>query len=828
MRNNIPFVHLIDDARLKTLCNGVLYASYPAGQRIIREGEAGSTFYFIFAGAVRCRLGNDLEVTELGAGCFFGEQACLRDDRLRQLTCIASDRRARTEVGVVSFPLFQRCLRTAMLDSQWTRLNEYKVQVARATELRHEAYLQRSQLKSQKGRAFMPGGKNRMTLHKMMRRIYFCVRFLLGLHAKIFEKSGKVLWKDTWEAKANGNEVQHFGLFIGSQATKYLSRAVCTNHGELQEVATGDKAIGEIRLLQEVTGRGWTEKVRVGGGNSGGGGGGGSDAEGGAGTAKGGAGKGKRVVHGAKSIVGGTVAGAEGLVGPRGGDADTKSLVRAMHQARAGIEQGQTISGRLQSKVRRALRKPPLQRSNEDLQVLTRYVGKYWAGQDDPLREIPEVHRFNMSRYLGYKRFLPGAVITAAGSKAQTVYVVLSGEVVLSTTHSQERVTLRAGEAFGEMALLGHAMDPRAHTTAAVPWMPPPHQQVVELWRQQQLADGDSTAAEDVYACEVVMMSRRVYKHCLSGVIKHQQRRKLQFLEQQRCFRGIPKPKVNRIAFSMLGHSIAEHTKLAQGSSGFGTSGSGGGSRGGDGGEGEGGGDGGGGEIGAVHPRYLARLGSYPRKLMECAQGEDVHSLAGRLWFVMSGELKLVLRTQTKTGTAGGGRGEARERRNKVRRQQGGGVQRKQRRGEQNAGRSESRTGKGTRVKDGVCEEDGGGGGGDSDDSDGNDDDDGDGEKRLVLLLGPNDFFGAVGLMGQVLRKRAKMGAGKEEQDDDEYRSVHHSCTDIYHALYSYNNYYGRAACSVIHCTHTVLIHCTHTLYSHAVLYRYLRRPRRS
>jgi hypothetical protein len=104
-----------------------------------------------------------------------------------------------------------------------------------------------------------------------------------------------------------------------------------------------------------------------------------------------------------------------------------------MHNARAGIEQGQSITGRLTSKVRRALHKLPRNRSEVELQLLTRYISQYWKGQDDPLRQIPDVYKVHLARYLGYKKVPPGGVVMAAGAKTSTVYVVLSGEIVIST-----------------------------------------------------------------------------------------------------------------------------------------------------------------------------------------------------------------------------------------------------------------------------------------------------------------------------------------------------------------------------------------------------------
>ena len=66
------------------------------------------------------------------------------------------------------------------------------------------------------------------------------------------------------------------------------------------------------------------------------------------------------------------------------------------------------------------------------------------------------------------EHFQPGAVIFAEGSQGDAMYVVLSGavDIVRGNSHSPQHLArLRAGEMFGEMALVGSGL--RAATAVA-------------------------------------------------------------------------------------------------------------------------------------------------------------------------------------------------------------------------------------------------------------------------------------------------------------------------------------------------------------------------
>jgi glutamate/tyrosine decarboxylase-like PLP-dependent enzyme len=66
----------LDDARLQGICELAVEERAEAGQKIVRQWDAGSDFYVLIAGQAEVTLG-DGAVHELGPGDFFGEVAAL-------------------------------------------------------------------------------------------------------------------------------------------------------------------------------------------------------------------------------------------------------------------------------------------------------------------------------------------------------------------------------------------------------------------------------------------------------------------------------------------------------------------------------------------------------------------------------------------------------------------------------------------------------------------------------------------------------------------------------------------------------------------------------
>lgn len=82
------------DAIRRQLCRMVEYEVAAPGQKIIREGDTGNTFYMILTGTVDIfvsAVGRDA-VTALQAGQDFGEQALQQKDARRNATCAARNR----------------------------------------------------------------------------------------------------------------------------------------------------------------------------------------------------------------------------------------------------------------------------------------------------------------------------------------------------------------------------------------------------------------------------------------------------------------------------------------------------------------------------------------------------------------------------------------------------------------------------------------------------------------------------------------------------------------------------------------------------------------
>jgi CRP-like cAMP-binding protein len=66
----------LDGPRLQAVAHTFAEASFPAGQRILRQGIAGSGFFVILEGEVSVHV-DGTEVARLGRGEFFGETSLL-------------------------------------------------------------------------------------------------------------------------------------------------------------------------------------------------------------------------------------------------------------------------------------------------------------------------------------------------------------------------------------------------------------------------------------------------------------------------------------------------------------------------------------------------------------------------------------------------------------------------------------------------------------------------------------------------------------------------------------------------------------------------------
>jgi hypothetical protein len=74
----IPMFAAIEQPAVERLSRAMLPLSVPAGEAVIREGEAANRFYVIETGSVAISK-SGREVNRLGPGGYFGETALLRD-----------------------------------------------------------------------------------------------------------------------------------------------------------------------------------------------------------------------------------------------------------------------------------------------------------------------------------------------------------------------------------------------------------------------------------------------------------------------------------------------------------------------------------------------------------------------------------------------------------------------------------------------------------------------------------------------------------------------------------------------------------------------------
>lgn len=70
----------LEDPQLQAVAHTMEEQSFPAGQRILRQGIAGSGFYVILEGQASVRVDGS-EMARLGRGEFFGETSLLLGER---------------------------------------------------------------------------------------------------------------------------------------------------------------------------------------------------------------------------------------------------------------------------------------------------------------------------------------------------------------------------------------------------------------------------------------------------------------------------------------------------------------------------------------------------------------------------------------------------------------------------------------------------------------------------------------------------------------------------------------------------------------------------
>ena len=89
----VPLFESLDESEAKQLCELLETVDCRAEQTLFRAGDAGNAMYLIEHGRVRITVkaadGNEITVTELGAGDFFGEMAML-DGQARSANAIAA------------------------------------------------------------------------------------------------------------------------------------------------------------------------------------------------------------------------------------------------------------------------------------------------------------------------------------------------------------------------------------------------------------------------------------------------------------------------------------------------------------------------------------------------------------------------------------------------------------------------------------------------------------------------------------------------------------------------------------------------------------------
>jgi len=106
---SVPILKNLSDKERSNLAIKCNSREYPEGASIIKEGEAGQTFYIIKSGKVKVShkvSGSEETMAELEAGAFFGEMALLNDEK-RQATVTAGEN---CECLMLDRAAFDECL----------------------------------------------------------------------------------------------------------------------------------------------------------------------------------------------------------------------------------------------------------------------------------------------------------------------------------------------------------------------------------------------------------------------------------------------------------------------------------------------------------------------------------------------------------------------------------------------------------------------------------------------------------------------------------------------------------------------------------------------
>jgi CRP-like cAMP-binding protein len=101
--SSVDLLALLRPEDLRSLAAEVLPRRFRPGERIIREGAEGNTFYVVAHGNVSVRIGApETEVTRMGPGAYFGEMSLLTGEP-RAATVIALDEVELLELGRPTF-----------------------------------------------------------------------------------------------------------------------------------------------------------------------------------------------------------------------------------------------------------------------------------------------------------------------------------------------------------------------------------------------------------------------------------------------------------------------------------------------------------------------------------------------------------------------------------------------------------------------------------------------------------------------------------------------------------------------------------------------------
>ena len=90
----IPLLSALSEAALRRVLQTLVLRRLPAGAHVIREGEPGTSFFFVAGGQLRVYatdgLGRQTELAQLGEGAVFGEMALLSaEPRSASVECLA-------------------------------------------------------------------------------------------------------------------------------------------------------------------------------------------------------------------------------------------------------------------------------------------------------------------------------------------------------------------------------------------------------------------------------------------------------------------------------------------------------------------------------------------------------------------------------------------------------------------------------------------------------------------------------------------------------------------------------------------------------------------